>query len=270
VSDEALQHRLDTYLDTVPRRVVRTEAIGPFTLFINEGHGWRYYARPTPGADAFTRDDVDAVRARQRALRQPEELEWIVDVAPGVADAAKASGMHVRLHPLMHLSVEGFRPATVPDGTEVVVVAPDSDLARITAVAHVGFATPDDAVSTDDDRALDDATSGADPETIEFTRDGMRDGFTTMCAAWADGGPVAVGSYQPMEGVAEITGVATLLGYRRRGFGAAVTSALVAHALAHGVHTLFLSANDEVVARVYLGLGFRIVGAAGAAAREDG
>ena len=264
---------IDAYLDTVPRRVVRTEEIGPFTLFVNEGNGWRYYARPTPGATAFTRDDVAAVRARQRALRQPEEIEWVVEVAPGVARAAEEAGMRVRLHPLMHLVTEGFRPAPVPDGVEVVFATPEADLARITGVAHVGFATPGtaaDADPDDDARALDDATRDADPQIIEFTRGRIRDGFTTLCAAWTDSGPVAVGSYQPVDGVAEVTGVATLPSYRRRGLGAAVTSALVTHALGHGVPTVFLSANDEVVARVYTGVGFRTVGTAGAAAKEEG
>ena len=41
-------------------------------------------------------------------------------------------------------------------------------------------------------------------------------------------------------------------------------------ALGHGVPTVFLSANDEVVARVYTGVGFRTVGTAGAAAKEEG
>ena len=75
--DFELLRRIDHYLDTVPRAVVRTEAIGPFTLFVNEGHGWRYYARPTPGAMAFTTEDVQAVRKRQRAIAQPEEIEWV-------------------------------------------------------------------------------------------------------------------------------------------------------------------------------------------------
>jgi GNAT superfamily N-acetyltransferase len=263
--------QIDAYLDSVPRRVVRTEEIGPFTLFVNEGNGWRYYARPTPGATSFTRDDVATVRARQRALRQPEEVEWLVDVAPGVAEAAEGAGMRVRLHPLMHLPMNGLRPAPVPDGAEVTFAPAEADLARITGVAHVGFATPGAGTgAADDARALDDATRDADAQIIDFTRGRIRDGFTMLCAAWTDAGPVAVGSYQPLDGVAEVTGVATLPSHRRRGFGAAVTSALVTHALAHGVHTVFLSANDAVVARVYGGVGFRIVGAAGAASKEDG
>ena len=74
-----------------------------------------------------------------------------------------------------------------------------------------------------------------------------------------------MGSYQPCDGVAEITGVATLPGYRRRGLAAAVTSALVRDARREGVRTIFLSADDDVVACVYARIGFRIVGTAGEA-----
>ncbi|MGZ5345586.1 MAG: GNAT family N-acetyltransferase, partial [Actinomycetota bacterium] len=76
--DLTLLRRIDAYLDAVPRSAVRTEAVGPFTLFVQEGNGWRYYARPTPGAEAFTPSDVESVRARQRELGQPEAIEWVV------------------------------------------------------------------------------------------------------------------------------------------------------------------------------------------------
>ena len=72
-----------------------------------------------------------------------------------------------------------------------------------------------------------------------------------------DDGPVAVGTLRPSGDVAEIVAVATLPAARRRGFGAAITAALVEHALAHGIKTLFLSAADDDVARVYERLGFR-------------
>ena len=91
--DPDLLRRLDTYLDAVPRSATRAETIGPFTLFIQEANGWRYYARPTPGAERFGPGDVDAVQARQHELGQPEAIEWIVDLAPGVGPAAAATGM---------------------------------------------------------------------------------------------------------------------------------------------------------------------------------
>ena len=60
-----------------------------------------------------------------------------------------------------------------------------------------------------------------------------------------DYGPVAVGTRQPVGAVAEIVGVATLPAVRRQGLGGAVTGALVEHALAHGVETVFLSRRQR-------------------------
>ena len=47
-----------------------------------------------------------------------------------------------------------------------------------------------------------------------------------------------------------------------RGLGQALTATLVADARSRGVRTVFLSAGDEDVARVYARLGFRQVGTA--------
>lgn len=77
-----------------------------------------------------------------------------------------------------------------------------------------------------------------------------------------DGEVVAVASTQAALGVAEVVGVATLPAYRRRGLGAAVTAAVVRTAVVAGATTVFLSAGDDDVARMYAGLGFARVGTA--------
>ncbi len=266
MSERQLLRDIDAYLDAVPRAVVRTESIGPFTLFVNEGHGWRYYARPTIDAEDFTSEDVSAVRARQRDLDQPEEIEWVVQLAPDVGPAAEGAGMTTLAHPLMHLPLRRFAPIAAGDGVEIAMLSPDGDLEVANAVAHLGFGAPGTSLGPHDDDALDAAVADANPETIAFTRERLRDGFTRMAVARIEDRPVSVGSYQPNEGAAEITGVATLPAFRRRGIGAALTSALVQDALGAGVGMVFLSADDEAVARVYSRLGFRIVGQAGAAA----
>lgn len=68
-----LLDRLERYYDTVPRAGARAEEHGPLTLFVREGVGWPFYARPAPDADGgpVSRADVDRVRARQRELGVP-------------------------------------------------------------------------------------------------------------------------------------------------------------------------------------------------------
>jgi GNAT superfamily N-acetyltransferase len=263
--DRRLLRRIDAYLDAVPRPSSRTEEAGPFTLFVNEGPGWPYYARPALGAQAFTAEDVLGVRERLRALGQPEALEWVVQVSPGVGPAAAAAGLEVAEHPLMHLPPGAFRPVRPPSGARVSIVGSDADLAGLTAVAMVGFSNPGTAAGPIGAEALADTAFGLDEGLLAFTRDRIDRELTVTAVATLDGAPVAVGSHNPIGDSTEIVGVATLPAFRRKGFGAAVTSALVEHALDRDIELVFLSAGDGTIARVYARLGFKTVGAVGAA-----
>jgi predicted GNAT family acetyltransferase len=89
----------------------------------------------------------------------------------------------------------------------------------------------------------------------------LRAGHKTLVAAFAaDGTPPAAGHYHPADGATEIGGIATLPTARRQGLGAAVMTALAAHAREHGVRTVFLAYAEEAVARIYARLGFRVAG----------
>jgi len=263
--DLTLLRRIDAYLDGVPRSAVRTETIGPFTLFVREGNGWRYYARPTPGAGTFSADDVERVRARQRDLGQPEAIEWVADLAPGVGPAAEAGGLATHLMPLMHLPAGAARSVAPPDGVEIRIATPEDDLATITAVAMVGFGNPGTGPGEAGIETLRGVSASIDPGGLAFSHERVRRGLTVTAAAFLDGVPVSVGSHQPCEGATEIVGVATLPAFRRRGIGAAVTSALLDDAIARGVEVICLSAGSRDIARVYGRAGFRQVGEVGAA-----
>ncbi|WP_348772257.1 GNAT family N-acetyltransferase [Streptomyces sp. RPA4-5] len=84
------------------------------------------------------------------------------------------------------------------------------------------------------------------------------------CGCRSGGGRTALcaGRHQPVGAVSEIVGVGTLPTARRRGLGLAVTASLVADARSRGVETVFLSAGDEDVARLYARLGFRRIATA--------
>jgi ribosomal protein S18 acetylase RimI-like enzyme len=262
--DLHLLRRIDAYLDAAPRTAASTETIGPFTLFLNQGHGWRYYARPTPGATGITAEAIEAVRARQRELAQPEALEWIAELAPEVGPAARRAGMRVIEHPLMVLTHD-VAVGAAPEGVQVAIVDADDDLAALSAVAEVGFATPGTATGTPGAAEAAAAATGQNADTIAFQRGRMLAGLTVAAAARLSGVVAAVGWHQPLDGATEIVGVATLPAFRRRGLGAMVTGALVADALERGTDLVFLSADDDDVARVYAKVGFAHVGTASAA-----
>ncbi|MGH4028194.1 GNAT family N-acetyltransferase [Actinomycetota bacterium Odt1-20B] len=262
-SDAPLLHRLERYYDTVPRAAARAEDFGPLTLFVRESGGWPLYARPTLGrtGPAATPADITRVRARQRELGLPEAFEWIGEFTPGLAASARAAGLTVHAHPLMALPPSAPTPATLPS---VRVITPeDPALHGALALPHLAFATPGTAVGTAGPAELTaEIMAHMNDGAVPATRERIRAGRTVLAAAVENGVVVCSGMHLPVGTVTEIVGIGTLPSARRRGFGAAVTAALVAHARASGVETVFLSAGDENVARLYGRLGFERVATA--------
>jgi ribosomal protein S18 acetylase RimI-like enzyme len=263
---DALLHSIDRYLDAAPRTAATVETIGPFSLFVNAGNGWRYYARPTPGAGPTKVEDVRAVRRRQRELRQPEAFEWIVDLAASVADAARGDGLAVREHPIMMLDLDTRSlDAGGLDAAVVRIVADDADLAVLNAVAEIGFTQPGLEVGSRGAADVAEVAARQSAEIVAFQRERIARGLTVAASAEVRGVTAAVGWHNPVGGTTEVVGVATLPAFRRRGLGLAITRALVRDALERGIDTVFLTAGDLQVARMYGRAGFRRVGTAGAA-----
>jgi len=258
----ALLDRLEAYYDAVPRAAARAETLGPLVLFVTEGPGWPYYARPRRCAVAVTAEDVWAMRRLQRALGVPEAFEWVDEVTPSLKAAAGEAGLAVAELPLMAVASAAVRRPRAPAGAEVRLVIPGDDLALVTAVAQVGFSWPGTGAGGAGPDALAAAAAAVTPQRLAFLRERLAAGRTVTAVALVDGLPVAVGSHQPVGGVTEVVGVATLPAMRRRGLGAAVTGLLVEDAARCGIATAFLSAGDAAVARVYARLGFERVGTA--------
>jgi ribosomal protein S18 acetylase RimI-like enzyme len=255
--------RIDAFCDAVPRRRARADEYGPLVLFVPTGPGWPYYARPRRGSrPQVTAADVRAIRARQRELIIPESFEWIEQVAPEMAAAAIEAGLDVQTHPLMVLSTPPGVPALPPDVTVRVVAPEDTELDRIWAVPGVAFGHPGTAAGEVGPAERDKIAADHDGGTIAMLRERLRSGYSVLAAAFGPEGPLAAGSCQAVDGVAEITGVGVLPSSRRQGLGAAVTALLARDALDRGVETVFLSATDDTVARVYARIGFREVGTA--------
>jgi ribosomal protein S18 acetylase RimI-like enzyme len=263
VRDNEVIERIDAFCDAVPRRQARAEEYGPLVIFVPSGPGWPYYARPKRGPrPPVTAADVRAVRARQRELIIPESFEWIEQTAPDMAAAAMQAGLEVRSHPLMVLAGDPQMPL-LPDGVMVRVVSPDdAELDRIWAVPAVAFSHPGTGKGEAGVAERDKIAADHDGGTIAMLRERLRSGYSVLAAAFGPDGPLAAGSCQAADGIAEITGVGVLPSERRRGLGAAVTALLAAGAADRGVQTIFLSASDAAVARVYARIGFQEVGTA--------
>ncbi|MGW6689874.1 GNAT family N-acetyltransferase [Streptomyces sp. NPDC054961] len=261
---------LERYYDTAPRRGgARAEDFGPLTLFVQESTGWPYYARPALAADGgdgapagLSVADVERVLARQRELRVPESFEWVAETTPSLRAAAEAAGLRVHEHPLMVLDTSAA--VRMPAHPEVRVFdAADPLLRAAVTVPMLAFAAPGTAVGEAGPAELavaerDPASEGRRVRVAEM----ITSGRTALAAAVGEGTVLCSGQHNPVGDVTEIVGVGTLPSARRRGLALAVTAALVADALAHGARTVFLSAGDEDVARLYGRLGFRRAGTA--------
>jgi GNAT superfamily N-acetyltransferase len=270
--------RLERFYDAVPRPDARAEDIGGLVLFVREGAGFPFYARPRRGADTPSAADVTAVRARQRELGLPEAFEWVHETTPEMLGVARSAGLDVLLAPLMVLEHAALVPDLPVAGAVIRLLDPASagyagDLAAARAVAQLGFGAPasaDPAAVAAGGLAIEpagprerDLVPPPDPDAVENARARAMQGraITAVVDSPAEG-ILASGSYQRAGDVAEVAGVATLPSARRRGYASQLTATLARHALEHGAHLIFLSAADDDVARLYSRVGFRRVGTA--------
>lgn len=261
--------RLERFYDAVPRDVARAEEYGALVLFVREGLGWPFYARPRLDATAPpSLADVTAVRERQRELGLPEALEWVHETTPELLTVARSAGMGVLEAPLMVLD-----PAALPDPATLTdvplrVLDPDApgfaaDVAARRAVAAVGFAAAGTARGEAGPAQRDAAITELDVAALDEEGSRIADGRRlSVLAGTPEEGALASGMAMRVGDVAEIAGVATLPAARRRGIGAAVTAAIARELLAAGTDLIFLSAGSEEIARVYLRVGFRRIGTA--------
>ncbi|MGW1786513.1 GNAT family N-acetyltransferase [Streptomyces sp. NPDC002143] len=284
---DPLRDRIQEYYATVPLLFADAEEFGPLRLFVRKEPGAPYYggpghAQPTAeGAASVGPADIARVRARQRVLGVPEAFEWLAESAPELRPLIEAAGLKVLRRPLMALPPHHpLPPQPVPDGVTLRALTEDDPaLPAALALPRLAFAQePRPATDPTDhlsDRPSDRPSGHSSDRTklsrlaAELTEDGtvatvrptLRAGHKTLLAALApDGTPLATGHYHPATGTTEIGGIGTLPSARRQGLAAAVTAALVTHARAHGVDTIFLAYAEDTVARIYARLGFRPTG----------
>ncbi|MFE2302934.1 GNAT family N-acetyltransferase [Streptomyces sp. NPDC059445] len=265
--ERASLDRLEGYYDAVPRHGARAEDFGPLTLFVREGEGWPFYARPARGwSGPVETADVRRVRARQRELGIPESFEWVAETTPTLRPAVERSGLVVHEHPLMVL--DPITPAALVEGSSGtasvrIVGADDPTLPSALAVPHLAFAEPGTRVGLAGTAQLAEAVEACVADgTVERAIRRVEAGLTVVAAAVEQGVALCAGQHQPLAGISEIVGVGTLPSARRRGLAHAVTAALVTDARSRGVDTVFLSAGDDDVSRIYARLGFRRIGTA--------
>jgi GNAT superfamily N-acetyltransferase len=245
---------IERYFAAAPLPDADIRTVGALDVPVSDP-AWPYPARPRPGAEPATVDDVRAAVDLQRQAGLPAALEWVPERAPATAVAARAAGLTVEELPLL-VALDPVE-LMLPAGVRLYVVgADDPELPRYQHVAATAFATPGGPADVGD---LPPDTSPEARARTTVLRERIAAGRTVRMVAVERGEPVAVGSHQPVAledtEVSEIVGVATHPRLRGRGLGAGMASALVAHA-SETADMVFLAAGDDDVARVYERVGF--------------
>jgi GNAT superfamily N-acetyltransferase len=269
--------RLERFYDTLPRPYARAEDFGALVLFVREGEGWPYYARPVIGADTPSAADITAVRQRQRDLGIPEAFEWVHETTPDLLAVARSAGLDVLLAPLLVLEPAALVPDLPVAGASIRFLDPADDAfaTEITvsrAVAQLGFGSPASVAATPEGNLIVEVAGPAERDAASVTLndalvESLRErsasgGYATAVVESPTEGILATGAVMRSGEVAEIAGVATLPSARKRGYASQLTAALARRALTEGVNLIFLSAGDDDIARLYTKVGFRRVGTA--------
>ncbi|GLY01943.1 GNAT family N-acetyltransferase [Actinoplanes sp. NBRC 101535] len=286
--DSDLFDRLEQFYDALPRPWARVEEIGSLILFIREGEGWPYYARPARGSHTPSAADILETRRRQRELGLPESFEWVHETTPDLLAVARSAGLEVLLAPLLSLDAAALVPDLPVPGATLRYLDPTADdfaedLRAARAVARLAFATPPHrspltpltmltALTTPGEKplAIDpsgpaerDAVEPLSTESVDHARAMFATGdYTTLVAESPTDGILAVATGQRHGDTAEVAGVATLPSARNQGYASQLTATLAGHLLRSGAGLIFLAAGDDDTARLYTKVGFRRVGTA--------
>jgi GNAT superfamily N-acetyltransferase len=271
--------RLERFYDALPRPYARAEEFGGLVLFVREGEGWPYYARPRIGSGTPSAADITAARQRQRDLGLPEAFEWVHETTPDLLAVARSAGLGVLLAPLLVLDPAALVPDLPVEGGRIRFLDPAApsfaaEVAASRAVADLAFSAPATAspIAAAEGALVSDPAGPAERDATARPLSGTQivdeqnrltsGDYAVAVVESPTEGILCAGTLMRSGDVAEIAGVATLPTARGRGYASQLTASLARRALTTGTDLIFLSAGDDDVARLYTKVGFRRVGTA--------
>ena len=189
-----------------------------------------------------------------------QPVPTVAPAQPGDArDVPAGTPPSARRTPLLACRLETLRPAARVAGVEVRILSDQSPLDDVLANLDTNA------------RGFDPAAPPATIEEAIAFRAELR--TNRAVTATLDGVPVSAGMFTPpLDGIAELVGIATLAPYRGRGIGAMLTSELARAAFDCGVDVAILRTDNPAADRIYRRVGFQVVAALiadDAAARVD-
>ena len=187
---------IERYFAAAPLPDARIETAGALDVPIGEP-SWPYPARPRSGAGPVTADDVRAAMALQEGAGLPAAVEWVPELFPQTAAAARSAGLTVEELPLL-VAVDPVE-LLLPAGVDLYVVGADG------AGVHrpVPAATPPGRVTRTNAVRVPDGTMDA---VTSETRSSVSPYAVFDRASWR---ALAAGSRLPLD-EAELRDLATL------------------------------------------------------------
>ncbi len=176
-------------------------------------------------------------------------VRLIEEMFPHLSTALTSLGFReVEREPLLICTPEMLRPASNAPELTVATLTRESPLRDIQQELDIN------------ERGFDPGFSGSataeQAERFRSTLDSAR-AFT----AHLNGKAVAAGMFHtPLDGVTQLSGIATLAAFRRRGIAAALTTFMTQTAFDAGVDLVYLAAANETAQRVYERIGYRQAG----------
>lgn len=218
----------------------------PFTLFLHpeDISTDASYAIPDAPSAGRAPDVGVRLRAAFAERRRKACIRFLAEYAPALAPALRAAGFaEAERLQVMACTPGGYcLPPDVP-GLRVLTLSATSPRAELRECLEVN-------------------TLGFDPVSVPVTEGAIEDycrrlGAGSAFLARLEGRAVAVATCREAHaGVTELVGITTIMPYRRRGIGAALTAYAACTAFASGAEIVFLIAAHEAASRVYGRVGF--------------
>lgn len=240
--------RIQSYLREIARSQYETLELAPFTLFFHPTDSLKYfnYAIPDRPCGAGLSGILSTLRHEYHRRQRTARFEFFEAFAPVLPAALRANGFKEEGRQWgMICTSQTLQVVPAVPGCSMVELGPDSSLTD----ARDFMLVQREAFSPEETSAPTDA------DVLRAQRSfARRPGFLARLGDE----PVGAAAFsQPIDGVTEVTGIATRAAYRRRGIAAALTALAVTSALRRGVQTVCLVAEDERAGRVYQRVGFR-------------
>jgi ribosomal protein S18 acetylase RimI-like enzyme len=239
--------RLQAYLRHSATRQYETLSVPPFTLFFHPHDPFPAfsYAIPDGPVSELGAKTRQRLRAAFDARGRKARFEFLEPFAPALPALLEEVGfVRETRQPFLVCTAENYRPLHPAPELNVVVLdltSPWTDFSLFLTAQRRGF----------------DPTYRGQATRVEAEhfRQMLGQGFALL--ARYDDSPAAVALVTEAHGgVAELTGIATLQPYRRRGFATRLTARALQLAFAGQVEIACLTAEDHAASRLYQRIGF--------------